>query len=195
MSAIHKKFVSPKKALRTIKKNKNGLDLKSLEMKWFGRNYSTHETWGLIIVIIVAIVVFTVIMVQMQKWYYRNGHAYNLTYVTPMPWLTPVIVGILIGLIAYGGYTIFSQSESEMRGICIALWISSLLALLAASTAFFERDLPVEGSYLMMLFIAFHVGITYKFFGKKMDAIYAYIPAAVIAIYLALVMMSYIQIK
>jgi hypothetical protein len=164
-------------------------------MKWFGQNYSRNELWGLIIVIVVALVVFVVIMVQMQRWYYRDNNAFNLTNITPVQWMLPIITGLLVGLLAYGGYTIFSQSESEMRGVCIALWIASVLSLLAASTAFFERDLPVEASYLMLLFIAFHVGVTYKFYSYKMNAVYAYIPAAAIAVYLCLVMMTYIKLK
>lgn len=164
-------------------------------MRWFGRNYSNHELWGLIVVIVVAIVVFVVIMVQIQKWYYRDNHAYNLTYITPTPWMVPIVVGILVGLLAYGGYVIFAHQESETRGICIALWIASILSLLAASTAFFERDLKVEGSYLMFLFIIFHIAITYKFYDQKSTAVYSYVPAAAIAVYLCLTMLSYIVNK
>lgn len=179
--------------LKFRKFGKRGKRRNGFEMRWLGKNYTSNELWGLIVIVVVILVVFVVIMVQMQRWYYRDENAFKLTKVTPPQWLLPILIGAILGLVAYGGYTIFSQEESEMRGICIALWIASVVTLLAVSTAFFVRDLPVEASYLMLLFISLHAAITYKFYRNRMDAVYAYIPSAAIAIYLCFVLMTYIK--
>lgn len=153
--------------------------------------YSRHQLTALVVAIVVVLVVYVAILVQAQNWYTRTGST-QITSSTLPPWLMLILFAILIAILGYGGYTILSHSTSEQRGACIALWVGSLVALLAASTTFFERELPVEAAYLFMLFIVLHASITYKFRFVSLPAFWSYVANAVIAVYILLALLTYI---
>lgn len=154
-------------------------------------NYSSSELVALVVVVIVALVVFIMILMQAQNWYRDDGDK-KTTKVTLPPWLMVIMFGILVGILTYGGYTILSHPVSEHRGEMIALWVGSLIALLATSTAFFERKLYVEAAYLFMIFISLHASTTYKFRFMSLSAFWSYLIAAAGSVYILLDIISYI---
>lgn len=154
----------------------------------FGKNYSRHELIALVVAVVVAMIVFMAILIQAQNWDRRG----ETTSATLPPWLMIILFGILVGILGYGGYTILAHQVSEQRGEVIALWVGSLVALLAASTAFFERNLPVEAAYLFMVFIALHASVAYKFRFVSLPAFFSYLVAAGISIYILLALLTYI---
>lgn len=158
----------------------------------YGKNYSRGELIALVVVVVVALIVFTAILMQAQNWY-RDGGSAETTKVTLPPWLMVILFGVLVGILTYGGYTILSHPMSEKRGVCIALWVGSLVALLAASTAFFERRLYTEAAYLFMIFIALHASIAYKFRFVSLPAFWSYLVAAAGAVYVLLDILTYIK--
>jgi cation transport ATPase len=153
------------------------------------------EFIALVVAVIVALVVFTMILMQAQNWY-RDGGSTTTTKVTLPPWLMIILFGILVGILTYGGYIIFSgqatQNGDHKRAEMIALWVGSLVALLAASTAFFERKLYTEAAYLFMIFIALHASVAYKFRFTSLPAFWSYLVAAVGAVYILLDIITYI---
>uniref|UniRef100_A0A6C0CIF2 Uncharacterized protein n=1 Tax=viral metagenome TaxID=1070528 RepID=A0A6C0CIF2_9ZZZZ len=153
--------------------------------------YSRSELISLVIVVIISLIVFVAILLQAQNWYYHGGSDHTTSATLP-PWLMSILFGILIGILGYGGFIILTSNSGDKRGEMVALWVGSLVALLAASTAFFERDLPVEAAYVFMVFIALHASLAYKFRFISLPAFFSYLVAAAGAVYVLLAILTYI---
>ncbi len=167
-------------------------------MYFIGKNYSRAELTALIVVIIVSLVIYVALIVYMQRWHNEislPGNDFKISDWSLPPWLMVIFTGILVGIIAYGGYWILSREASSARTTCFTIWGGSVITLWAAYAAFFQRQLTVESAYLQMLFIAFHAALSFKILEKDSLTGAVYILGVFIAVHSLLVTIDTIKIN
>ena len=79
----------------------------------------------------------------------------------PPPWLFVFLMIITVLIIGYVGIIIMRYSETD-KEICFSLWVAELAVLWGAFVAFFQREQIEVSAYLLVLFLAIHVSLTFK---------------------------------
>ena len=143
---------------------------------------------------VILIVVFVIFVIYIRSgsefWYSLEQPTY-----APPAWLHFTLLAAATFILWYGGTVLMTQSHPDDRAICVSLWVASLIVLFGTFVTFFQRELIVETSYLLMLFLALHVSLTYKLQFINGYAAILYGIGAVVMVYLLIVMTELIRLN
>lgn len=163
-------------------------------MGFLGLRASQRELVVAVTIFIILIVIFIVMMIHLNNGEDFYNGLIKPTFAAP-PWLFIIMLAITILVLGYGGVVTFNAKADEDQVLCFSLWVASVIVLWAAMLAFFERNLLVETSYLLILFLALHVSLTYKlqFLNKSCAA--AYFAIAIWFTYLIVTLTEFIKLN
>lgn len=150
--------------------------------RFFGLNTSYTDKVIAVTLLVILIVVFIVLLMHVNRGSDFWDGLDKPTYAPPA-WLYFTMIAAAIVILWYGGTVIFTQTHPDDKATCCSLWIISLVLLYGSFLAFWERRLIVESTYLLMLFLAFHVSIAYKLQFVNSMAAMLYGIGAVVMVY------------
>lgn len=162
--------------------------------KVLGLSTSYNDKLVAVILAVILIVVLTMLIVNV-----RNGSSFyyglNLPVYALPPWAFVALMIAAFFVFWYGGTVLYTQTKPDDRATYFSLWVISLITVYGAFSAFFQKGLLVESIYLLMVFLAIHVSLTYKLQYINYIAAGLYLIGAFAAVYLILMMSELIRLN
>lgn len=115
-----------------------------------------------VILVIAIVVVLVLIVIYMIMYGGRDFYgSLNKPYFIIPDVLNIIILAIVLAVVGYVGVVIWSHGRGHKQ-LLFTLWITQVALLLGAATAFFNREDIATAGYLLMMFLAVHVAMTYE---------------------------------